>query len=519
MEEGKILITATQQQLAILGSPVGKGELMVLNAYAGTGKTTTLEMYARAYPQLRFLYLCFNRDNAEEARKRFPGNCTCVTTHSLAWSKVGRTYQRKMGAVRPRHIMDSLGVSKPFLAVYLINTLNRFFHSTSASILWDHIDCGPDTPPKTKRWIVETAKLIWDQMRDMGSKIPMTHDGYLKLWAMSRPELHGYDVIFLDEAQDTNPVTFEVVQNQVSAGRCGLILVGDTHQSIYRWRHAVDAMENAAAQASKLLPLSESFRFGQGIASDASILLNQLKEDPVYLKGRFESGERPKNFAVIGRTNALILDAAMEKAEEGMPIHFSATDPRKNWDPFVPYGFQITLDVYHIWTEDLRLVRDSYMQKFRSFSEVEEHANGEGEGHGRDLELAKQVELIQTYGNDIPRLLQLIREMSVSPDWARLSFTTAHRSKGKEWDSVRILSDFIDLQSEEVVDGKIDKSVLTEEFNLIYVALTRARKSVLYSQELFSWFQTFSDPNYNYPHRLPPKPPKDLNNLSTDPNE
>lgn len=31
--------------------------------------------------------------------------------------------------------------------------------------------------------------------------------GYLKLWQLSRPELDGYDVIFIDEAQDCTPGT------------------------------------------------------------------------------------------------------------------------------------------------------------------------------------------------------------------------------------------------------------------------------------------------------------------------
>ena len=41
-------------------------------------------------------------------------------------------------------------------------------------------------------------------MQDAGdATIPMTHDGYLKLWALQSPSITDYDVLFLDEAQDT----------------------------------------------------------------------------------------------------------------------------------------------------------------------------------------------------------------------------------------------------------------------------------------------------------------------------
>lgn len=57
----------------------------------------------------------------------------------------------------------------------------------------------------------------------------MTHAGYLKLFQLSRPCLgRTYDVIMLDEAQDSNPCIANIVLRETG---CARILVGDSHQA------------------------------------------------------------------------------------------------------------------------------------------------------------------------------------------------------------------------------------------------------------------------------------------------
>lgn len=53
-------------------------------AFAGTGKTTTLVGYAKARPQCRLLYLCYNKSVEISAKQKFPPNVTCKKAHGLA---------------------------------------------------------------------------------------------------------------------------------------------------------------------------------------------------------------------------------------------------------------------------------------------------------------------------------------------------------------------------------------------------------------------------------------------------
>lgn len=47
------------------------------------------------------------------------------------------------------------------------------------------------------------AQLLWTKMMNLNDKsVTMSHDGYLKVYQLSKPTLWGYDCILIDEAQD-----------------------------------------------------------------------------------------------------------------------------------------------------------------------------------------------------------------------------------------------------------------------------------------------------------------------------
>src|SRR5690606_16040469 len=85
------------------------GNLKVI-AFAGAGKTTTLEGIARVKPQ-RGIYLAFNRANAQEAKRRLAlTRCTASTFHALAMSVMrdmaGGEVSHNARSVRDSGVMD-----------------------------------------------------------------------------------------------------------------------------------------------------------------------------------------------------------------------------------------------------------------------------------------------------------------------------------------------------------------------------------------------------------------------------
>jgi superfamily I DNA/RNA helicase len=482
-------IDLTDEQRLIVNAKINECDCVLINAYAGTGKTSTLRKLAEALSDRRVLYICFNRETALHAKKYFPKNTDCRTIHSLAFSLIGGVYREKIGILRPLDIMRKLKLSKAYLAVFTIQGVERFLYSIDEQIQTKHMPVEASTCGINLDELVNCSRVLWELMQDKNSAVPMTHDGYLKIWAKTNPKLAAYDFIFLDESQDTNPVTLDVVMRQRLHKTTGLVFVGDTHQSIYSFRGSINAMEKLQEISTLKYTLTKSFRFNNEIATDASSILTHFKGDMVNLIGAGPTLSPNGESIIIGRTNTEVIDQAILASSKGHMIHFTGTNEGDNWDPYVPYALQIPLDILSLKQDAPRDIKSSHIRAFSSYEELVEHSKGGDSGVGADLELAKQVSLVEKYGVDLPQVISIIRKNSSPPDSASMSFSTSHRSKGGEWRSVQLLDDFFKLDglSDDEIHRIMESTELTEEINLIYVAMTRAAELNTYNSDLNKW--------------------------------
>ena len=79
------MISATDEQKKILETVKNSADNLLIAAFAGSGKTTTLQMIAEELSDKKGLYLAYNKSILEEARRKFPKNIICKTTHGLAF--------------------------------------------------------------------------------------------------------------------------------------------------------------------------------------------------------------------------------------------------------------------------------------------------------------------------------------------------------------------------------------------------------------------------------------------------
>jgi len=105
-----------------------------------------------------------------------------------------------------------------------------------------------------------------------------------------------------------------------------------------------------------------------------------------------------------------------------------------------------------------------------------------------DVQLGMMLSIVREYGEEIPEIINDIKRMHVSDherEKAELIFSTVHRSKGMEYDTVRLVNDFITeeklkkLTEDDAILDEASVEKLNEEINMLYVAVTRA-KSALY---------------------------------------
>ncbi|WP_240521708.1 UvrD-helicase domain-containing protein [Amycolatopsis vastitatis] len=258
------------------------GAHLVLQAGAGTGKTTTLTMLG-ASTRRRGRYLAFNKAIATEARRLFGPNVACSTAHSLAFKAVGHRYQDRLNHPRmaTAKLARSLGITMEVtigerklttaaLCYAAQRTVILYCYSADETLARQHVPwlkgIGEEhLHDQLTQLVLPYAQRMWaDLQNPERGRVPFKHDHYLKMWALTRPRLYG-DFFLLDEAQDTNPVVEQVFLAQGEHAQ--LVMVGDSAQAIYGWRGARDVMTGFAGRQ---LALSHSFRFGDGVAAEAN---------------------------------------------------------------------------------------------------------------------------------------------------------------------------------------------------------------------------------------------------------
>lgn len=486
----------TDEQICIVNEEIEPPHVMQIRAFAGTGKTFILERYTEKRPNKKFLYLAFNASVRKEAQRKFPKNVTCHTTHSLAWQYYGQNYRHKLKPFMHHSVVsDELRLENFYTAKVIQECLKNFlissdreittshFNINAKKICWDHSqDHGLRIPltmshgtkeqtnkiSKAKREaLLSKINLLWERMIDpQDVHIPMLHDGYLKLFHLSKPILR-YDYILLDEAQDTNPVTADIILSQ----KCAKILVGDPHQQIYSFRGAKNYMQQV--DSKKTLYLTKSFRFGSNVSELATLILQNFKYETNVVKGvsngdRIGSVEYP--YTLISRSNAGVFQAAIQAINKDKKIGFVGGLKGYNLDEIE--------EIYYLYTGDTHKIRhNKYLKKYSSFYHLAEEA----EEH-EDFTTTARCKIVQAYNRKIPEFIETIKRVAVPPKRANILLTTAHKVKGLEFDSVRINNDFPPLMQDTLPVSP--KTYDADEFNLYYVSITRAKKNLEISETL-----------------------------------
>lgn len=237
--------------------------------------------------------------------------------------------------------------------------------------------------------------------------------------------------------------------------------VGDgivTHncQAINGWTGAINAMDKFPA--GKRLTLSQSFRFGNAIAREANKWLTLLGSDLRIsgfdrISSMVRSLERPE--ATLCRTNAEAMAEAMSALEAGRAT------------AIVGGGNEVRAMAEA--AADLKQGRGTghpELYAFTTWAEVQDHA--ENDATGSDLRV--MVQLIDEHG---PEKIIAMAGQLTDEDSAETVISTAHKAKGREWDSVRIATDFREPKGDPDKAG--DPEVSADLAMLAYVAVTRAR--------------------------------------------
>ena len=478
-----VKLTAEQEQ--IVGS---RGDIKV-NAVAGSGKTTTIIEYAkRRRGDGDMLYVAFNKSVRVEAEQKLARagltNVRVETAHSLAYKSVmmGSGYRLRNG-YQTYEVVKILRLDRDFdflhamsLAHHVIRFVGYFCGSAARKV--QELSYLDTVKEEVARQLVqqhyeriEYLTRVFLAKMDSG-ELEITHDFYLKKYQLSNPRL-PYAHLLFDEGQDASGAMLDVFLKQQGTK----LIVGDTHQQIYGWRHAVNSLE---AVSFRPLSLSASFRFNGDVACLAQQILamksniNRTAVAP-YISGMGSAEGAIKSHAFVARTNISLLDKAIEQLIDKRrvgKVYFEG-----NISSYT-YGEEGTslLDIIYLQRGARDKVRDGLLSSFKDIYEFEAYVEDTD-----DAQLRSMLEMVKKYGPELPSMIAKIKHCHVEDarkEDADLVFSTVHRCKGMEYDEVTLANDFYteDKLRREFAIAPEKADQLTEEVNLLYVAATRAKK-------------------------------------------
>jgi F-box protein, helicase, 18 len=455
--------SATEQQRQFAQSQLNG--ITRVKAYAGSGKTFALCELAVHQARLnrRGLYLAFNKSAELEAKGRFPiSHVTSQTINALAFGIVGRRYTHKLRNIRTLEVIKFMGLPWDWsFARMVLDTLSAWCTSDSYDFPLS-ATCIQSQPTGTlarRAHAAQVAKQLWARMIDPSDEAPISHDGYLKLFQLNQPSLSD-DYLMLDEGQDTNPVTWDIVKRQT----CPVVIVGDEYQSIYQFRGATNSM--GLVVPDQEFHLTQCFRFGPAVARIANALLWSFYSEPTPLEGlgpmtQVGQFDNALAHAVIARTNATVFTLAVSALADGKSMAFVGG--------VKAYGFSKIVDTWHLASSQRERIKDPFIRDFPSFSALAEYAESAG-----DFEVKRLVDVVKSYGSQVTAIVDAIHAATLpSLEGAELILSTAHRCKGMTLPAVKVADDFpelIDSSGQILPPELLDR----QEVNLLYVVLTRA---------------------------------------------
>lgn len=459
-------MTPTDEQLHILDQVKSTPDNLLINALAGTGKTSTLELI-QSQVSCQTLYLAFNRKIAQEAEKRFPPSTTVRTFNSLGhriWAKTcskNLTLDPKKTQTQLREIINSSPKSvqgviwdcfwEVIHGVALAKSLGYIpggkFNGARRLIDKENFHASLDEVPDAlvsdliDQLLLQSIKAAYEGLIDFNDQIYMP-----ALFGGTYPR---FPLVAVDEAQDLSP-TNHAMLDKLCKNR--LIAVGDPFQSIYAFRGAEQNGMSRLGQRFKMTEcdLSISFRCPKAIVLATRWRVPKfqwIKEGGYVDIMRSCSQEDLVDTAtIICRNNAPLFRLAMSFLFAGRSVSVAGSD----------IGPKLVGILRKLSGEDIP--RSAVLSAITSWLQAKQV-----KGSTTAEDMAACMRVFAEHGSTLGQAIRYAEHLFAQKGSIRL--LTGHKAKGLEFDTVYHLDPWLIGEGEQ-------------ELNLRYVITTRSADSL-----------------------------------------
>lgn len=484
----------TAEQDRVFLFTLRRPENILIKAFAGTGKTTTIVEAVKLLPKDKsIMFLAFNKHIQEELKTKLPEHVRCYTTYGLGTAAIKRKYGESI-------VFDEFKADKIIqkkakgwdlhdefkneeeIFIYLNNikklaNLCRLTLTTKAEYIPYICDRYEVNINKNKD--IKRVLKVLDEMTSDRKTFDYTDMIYLpaidsSIWMFPQ------DYVFVDEVQDLNRCQIRIIEKVLKKDKLSgritgrLIGVGDFFQGIYGFNAADDKSFEWFEKFpnTKVLPLSISFRCAKNIIKKAQEIVPDIK-------------------ALDNAPDGVVRDGdVLTEAQSGDFVLCRTTMPLvKLFFAFLTQNKKAIIKGSDIGVHLIELIgKINDIDKLKDFWEAELHsfrkdlkAEGilnptEHSGYSALEDKVMTLLFLARIANSIQDLKDKIRTI-FTDEIQGIVLSTVHKIKGLEANRVFIVRpDLLPMPN-------VRSWQYVQEKNLEYVAITRAKLELIYDRQ------------------------------------
>lgn len=478
-------------QTAIFDEVVNGNSNMMISAVAGSGKTTTIVKAISLIPSTKsVIMLAFNKKIADELQNRVKlHNVQIKTFHAIGLQVIRNSICKnpKVDSFKIDNIINEYcnffaihpetpGISKCKKILSIGKSSGVGIIKPNTNETWNeiiaHHDIFSDEDPPDMEVVMPLLVKCLNKNNKITNVIDFDDMVYFPIFfGCNFPK---FNWVFADEVQDASEINREALR-ALMATDSRLCVVGDPFQAIYGFRGADSNSMSSLRQEfnCKELPLSVSYRCAKAVVKEAQRVVNHILPsdtspdgEVIHLSGYTQDIFRGDS-AIVCRNTAPLVEFTYSLIHRGVPAVMLGRDIGKGLVTLIKSlkckEVSQLPDAINYWTE----------------KSIQKAASKGDEGlidSIRDKSECCKLFVSMTKCSKVSDLIQEVESFfKETAENGKVTLCTVHKSKGLEWEKVFI------LDSGRFYPKWATMSWMKEqERNIHYVALTRAKNSLIY---------------------------------------
>lgn len=457
-----------------------------ISAVAGSGKTTTLLELLKYIPEgSDTLFLAFNNSIVDELKERNEReDARIMTIHSCGWRSILQCYGSK-SKVNPNKAMAKTEITLKRFNV----TKRRGWYFYAIPKMLDLMRCN--LCKNTVNDIVELSEYYdvdidgrdaemvmyaYELMRKDKRQFDFMDMIYVPITDVNI-YLQKYDYVFCDESQDFSVAQHEFIKRCLNR-RGRLITVGDKRQAIYGFAGADAESYDKLAELNGTalrMPLSICYRCGKNIVMEAKKIVPEIQYNPEQISGVVRDGnltEVVDGDWILCRNLKPLIQTYLWLIQNHKKCKIRGKD--------IAEGILALINKMGVKTLS-GLSSALEREQERVFDKLVARGVKKPNNHPKMELLSQKIDVIETLADEVEtveELKQLINNIFDDKEKKGIILSTIHKSKGLENERIFFLLPNLIPSRYAVQDWQLE-----QEQNLLYVAITRAKRELVYIKE------------------------------------